>query len=153
MNNPSANFVNGVTVAIDGAAALAVATPERPDPVALSGALTLPPLSIAKHLRNDAMSTRVGRRSDLHIVVEVAAAVSTLLRTRRYQGVRIERVALRIKGVRTSLYRRWSSKRHLVAFAVVSQMSRDPAPDTGSLRGDLEAAVPNLVAALTESIG
>ena len=45
--NPRADSVNGVSVAIDGAGALAVATPERPDPVAVAGALTLPALSIA----------------------------------------------------------------------------------------------------------
>ena len=44
---PGADPVNGVTVAIDGEGALAVATPERPDPVTLAGPLTLPPLSIA----------------------------------------------------------------------------------------------------------
>jgi len=34
------------------------------------------------------------------------------------------------------LYRRWPSKRHLVAYSVLSEMGENPAADTGSLRDD-----------------
>jgi AcrR family transcriptional regulator len=74
----------------------------------------------------------------------VVAAVLGVLRSKGYRAVTIENIARRVKRARTSLYRRWPSKRHLVAFAVVSTLGAAPAPDTGSLRTDLTAAVNTL---------
>ena len=55
-----------------------------------------------------------------------------------------------MKRARTSFYRRWPSKRHLVAHAVVAELGVKPAPDTGSLRKDLRAAVGTLLTAFAE---
>ena len=63
------------------------------------------------------------------------------LRQGGYRAVTLESIARRVKRARTSLYRRWPSKRHLVAYCVLSEMGARPAADTGTLRGDLRAAV------------
>jgi AcrR family transcriptional regulator len=81
------------------------------------------------------------------------AAVLEGLRLRGYRGVTIEGIARQVMRARTSLYRRWPSKRHLVADAVVAELGAQPAPDTGSLRKDLKAAVGTLLTAFSGTMG
>jgi len=90
---------------------------------------------------------QLGRPRDESIDKEVVAAVLDVLRTRGYRAVTIERIAQRVRTARTTIYRRWPSKRHLVAYAVLSEMGASPAADTGVLRLDLEAAVRTLLSA------
>ena len=85
-----------------------------------------------------------GRPRDGHIDSEVVSAVLRLLRTSGYRSVTIEGIAREVRSARTSIYRRWPSKRHLVAYAVISELGDNPAPDTGNLRRDLEGAVKTL---------
>jgi AcrR family transcriptional regulator len=94
-----------------------------------------------------------GRPKNPCIDAEVVAAVLERLRLRGYRGVTIEGVARQVKRARTSLYRRWPSKRHLVADAVVAELGSQPAPDTGSLRKDLKAAVGTLLTAFSGTMG
>lgn len=94
-----------------------------------------------------------GRPKNPSIDAEVVAAVLEGLRLRGYRGVTIEGVARQIKRARTSLYRRWPSKRHLVADAVVAELGVQPAPDTASLRKDLKAAVGTLLTAFSGTLG
>ncbi len=94
-----------------------------------------------------------GRPKNERIDVEVVAAVLKGLRLRGYRGVTMEGVARQVKRARTSLYRRWPSKRHLVADAVVAELGAEPAPDTGSLRKDLEAAVGTLLNGFAGPLG
>src|SRR5271156_1934657 len=94
-----------------------------------------------------------GRPKNDCIDIEVVAAVLEGLRLRGYRGVTIEGVARQVKRARTSLYRRWPSKRHLVADAVVAELGAQPAPDTGSLRKDLKAAVGTLLSAYSGTLG
>jgi AcrR family transcriptional regulator len=79
----------------------------------------------------------------------VVAAVLMTLRSGGYRAVTIEGIARRVRRARSSLYRRWPSKRHLVAFALVSELGASPAADTGTLRGDLQAAVTTLLHGFT----
>ncbi len=65
----------------------------------------------------------------------------------------VDGIARKVKRARTSLYRRWPSKRHLVAYSVLSEMGENPAADTGSLREDLEAAVGTLLHAFAGPLG
>ena len=88
-----------------------------------------------------------GRPRDENIDAQVVSAVLQVLRTHGYRAVTIERIARKVGTARTTIYRRWPSKRHLVAYAVLSEMGASPAADTGELRGDLEAAVRNLLRA------
>lgn len=101
----------------------------------------------------DRPNALLGRPRDESIDAEVVAAVLQLLKTRGYRAVTIEGIAGRVKRARTSLYRRWPSKRHLVAYAVVSEMGASPAADTGALRKDLEAAVRTLLRAFAGPLG
>ena len=94
-----------------------------------------------------------GRPKNECIDIEVVAAVLEGLRLRGYRGVTIEGIARQVKRARTSLYRRWPSKRHLVADAVVAELGAQPAPDTGSLRKDLRAAVGTLLTAFAGTLG
>jgi AcrR family transcriptional regulator len=88
-----------------------------------------------------------GRPRDESIDVEVVSAVLQALRTGGYGAVTIEGIADRVQRARSSIYRRWPSKRHLVAYAVVSELGASPAADTGSLQADLHAAVRTLLRA------
>lgn len=83
----------------------------------------------------------------------MVAAVIQTLQTRGYRAVTIEGIARKIGRARTSLYRRWRSKRHLVAYAVLRELGEQPAPDTGALRDDLTAAVERLRRAFAGTLG
>lgn len=95
----------------------------------------------------------LGRPRDARIDSEVVSAVLDALKRGGYRAVTIDGVARRVARARSSLYRRWPSKRHLVAYAVVSEMGDNPATDTGSVRGDLEAAVSTLLHAFRGPLG
>lgn len=63
-----------------------------------------------------------------------------ILQAQGYAGLTIEGVAADAKVGRPTIYRRWPSKPALaVAALVTSNRLALPAPDTGSLRGDLVA--------------
>jgi AcrR family transcriptional regulator len=62
-----------------------------------------------------------------------------------YRAITMQGIARKTGRGRASLYRRWPSKRHLVAYAVVSELGANPTPDTGSLRLDLVRAVETLI--------
>jgi AcrR family transcriptional regulator len=94
-----------------------------------------------------------GRPRDERIDSEVVSAVLSVLGSRGYEAVTMEGIASRVKRARSSIYRRWPSKRHLVAYAVVSEMGGNPAADTGSLRRDLKAAVSTLLNAFAGPLG
>ena len=94
--------------------------------------------------RNAPSWQRFGRPRDGRIDSEVVSAVLSVLKRGGYRAVTIDGIARKVGRARSSLYRRWPSKRHLVAYAVVNEMGENPAADTGGLRGDLEAAVGTL---------
>ena len=94
-----------------------------------------------------------GRPKDSRIDEDVVLAVLNALKAKGYRHVTIERIARSVKRARTSLYRRWPSKRHLVAYAVVTTLEAEPAPDTGSLRRDLICAVDTLRRAFSGPLG
>src|SRR5215469_14071244 len=95
----------------------------------------------------------LGRPRDERIDTEVVSAVLSVLRKRGYRAVTIDGIARKVKRARTSIYRRWPSKRHLVAYAVVSELGPSPAPDTGRLEDDLGAAVRTLHDAFAGPLG
>lgn len=100
-----------------------------------------------------ALEPSLGRPRDDRIDTEVVSSVLSVLRTRGYAAVTIDGIARKVKRARTSLYRRWPSKRHLVAYAVVSEMGDNPAADTGRLHEDLQAAVGTLLSAFAGPLG
>lgn len=90
------------------------------------------------------MKPALGRPRNQNIDRQVVSAVLRVLRTRGYRAVTIDGIARSVRRSRASLYRRWPSKPHLVADCIVSTLGPSPAPDTGSLRNDLLAAVDTL---------
>jgi AcrR family transcriptional regulator len=96
---------------------------------------------------------RSGRPRDGRIDSEVVSAVLDALKKGGYRAVTIDSVARRVGRARSSLYRRWPSKRHLVAYAVVNEMGDNPAADTGSVLPDLEAAVSTFLRAFVGPLG
>lgn len=100
-----------------------------------------------------AATNGIGRPRDDRIDAEVVSAVLQALNEGGYRGVTIDGIARRVGRARTSIYRRWPSKRNLVAYAVVSEMGDNPAADSGSVRGDLEVAVGTLLKAFAGPLG
>ena len=96
---------------------------------------------------------RLGRPVDTSIDHSVVQAVLSELSHNGYRSITMERIARKVGCARASLYRRWPSKRHLVAFAVVTELSANPSPDTGSLRKDLIAAVQTLITGFHGPLG
>lgn len=71
---------------------------------------------------------------------DILRVVIDELRDHGYSGVTYDGVARRAQTSKPVLYRRWRSRAHLVVDALTAQLpSVSPAPDTGSLRGDLIA--------------
>src|ERR1017187_2466021 len=69
-------------------------------------------------------------------------ATNELLKERGFVDLTIDEVAQRAKGSKTTIYRRWPTKGTLVFEAFSAEfLARQPLPDTGSLRGDLLAAL------------
>jgi AcrR family transcriptional regulator len=65
------------------------------------------------------------------------------------RGLSMEAIAARAGVGKATIYRRWKSKEALFAEAV-QQMARTPqAPDTGTVRGDIEAATTAVVDRMT----
>ena len=103
--------------------------------------------------RTSVLPKVIGRPRDTRIDSQVVAAVLSVLQKGGYRAVTIDGIAKDVGRARTSLYRRWPSKRHLVAYAVVSELGENPAEDTGSLRGDLLSAVATLRRAFRGPLG
>jgi len=104
-------------------------------------------------MRSTGLTKTTGRPRDTRIDMEVISAVIAVLRKGGYGAVTIDGIAKNVGRARSSLYRRWPSKRHLVAYAVVGELGENPAADTGTLRGDLLSAVTTLWRAFRGPLG
>jgi AcrR family transcriptional regulator len=72
----------------------------------------------------------------------ILAAATELLEEQGFAQFTIEEVASRAKVGKATIYRRWPTKGTLAFDAFQAQfLVRQPVPDTGSLRGDLLAAL------------
>jgi AcrR family transcriptional regulator len=93
-----------------------------------------------------------GRPRDPATDQAILAAAGDLLASRGLDGMSIEEVAARAGVGKATIYRRWSSK-GLLALDAFMLMFREqqPPPDTGSLRGDLTAALRAWVQAVTST--
>ena len=82
----------------------------------------------------------------------ILAATVDLLASRGLAAMSIEEVAARAGVGKATIYRRWSSKGLLALDAfVTSFQEQQPLPDTGTLRGDLIAALTAWVRAVTQT--
>jgi AcrR family transcriptional regulator len=76
-------------------------------------------------------------------------AVAAIITENEIGGLTIEAVAQQAGVARTTLYRRWPTRSALIADLLVSRASVEiPAPDTGTLEGDLTALTTAAAAAL-----
>lgn len=83
-----------------------------------------------------------GRRPDPAREAAILDAAEELLIEDGYERLSFEGVASRAGASRATIYRRWSSKQELVAATLSHRVAKKEAvPDTGSVRGDLIAAI------------
>ena len=86
-----------------------------------------------------------GRKRDASLDARILDAALEVLAEQGYDGMTMDAVAARANAGKATVYRRWPSKTHLVYDAIVRMGQRDvqldSLPDTGSLRGDIEASV------------
>jgi AcrR family transcriptional regulator len=80
-----------------------------------------------------------GRRLDASRDAALRDAALELLAEIGYDRLSIDAVAARAKASKMTIYRRWSGKAELVIDAIASLRKPGEIPDTGTLRGDLEA--------------
>lgn len=80
-----------------------------------------------------------GRQLDASRDAALRDAALELLAEIGYDRLSIDAVAARAKASKMTIYRRWSGKAELVADAISCLKKPGEVPDTGSLRGDLEA--------------
>jgi AcrR family transcriptional regulator len=84
-------------------------------------------------------------------VAAVHAATLELLTEIGYESLQLPDVAKRAQVNKTTVYRRWPTKAALVADLLVSFTKSNVAtPDTGSLQGDLEQLLGDIVTALAD---
>src|SRR5580692_10112751 len=106
-----------------------------------------PPGAHSRHDERRTMSTakisevehHAGRPLDASRDIALREAALELLTEIGYDRLTIEAVASRARASKTTIYRRWTGKAELVVDALNGLRSTAPVPDTGSLRGDLEA--------------
>lgn len=78
-----------------------------------------------------------GRPRDAEADQRILHAARDLLLSKGYASLSIDEVAERAGSAKTTLYRRWPTKDHLI-LSVIAQMQEDvPIPDSGDLRADL----------------
>jgi AcrR family transcriptional regulator len=71
----------------------------------------------------------------------ILRATQEILAQVGYEQLTIEAVAARARASKNTIYRRWPSKPELVTAAILALRPESPFPDSGSLRGDVRAAV------------
>lgn len=93
-----------------------------------------------------AETRRPGRPRDARADEAILAATLELLGQVGLAGISIEAVASTAGVGKATIYRRWPSKEALVLHAMLQAAQPPDTPDTGSLRGDLEAYLLDVVA-------
>jgi AcrR family transcriptional regulator len=93
---------------------------------------------VGSHEAHEAATHR-GRQRDATRDAALRDAALELLAEIGYDRLSIDAVAARAKASKMTIYRRWSGKAELVVDALSSLRKPGDVPDTGSLRGDLDA--------------
>lgn len=87
------------------------------------------------------------------VVADVMLATAEELGRVGYAALRVEDVAERAGVNKTTIYRRWPTKPSLVSASLRHHGNVGDFPDTGSLHGDLVAAVGSMLALWSSPIG
>jgi AcrR family transcriptional regulator len=85
------------------------------------------------------MMVKTGRPRAEALDTAILDAAADLVIAEGYQAASIEAIARTAGTTRPAVYRRHGSRGHLVVTAMGRRFGLDPAPDTGSLSGDLLA--------------
>lgn len=95
-----------------------------------------------------------GRPRDPEADGRILAAASSLILLRGFESMTVDEVASNAGVGKATVYRRWSRKEDL-AVAAMEQLYRDemPSPDTGSIRGDLQAMVTSVLTFVNSPAG
>jgi AcrR family transcriptional regulator len=80
-----------------------------------------------------------GRHLDASRDEALRAAALKLLGEIGYDRLTVDKIAASAGAGKATIYRRWSGKAELVVDALTYEKNAEPIPDTGSLRGDLDA--------------
>src|SRR5271169_3525742 len=99
----------------------------------------MPPAPTSGPLTVDENEHHGGRPLDASRDIALRAAALELLAEIGYDRLTIDSVAARAHSSKTTIYRRWSGKAELIVDALNCRKGSSAVPDTGSLRGDLEA--------------
>jgi AcrR family transcriptional regulator len=84
----------------------------------------------------------------------VLAATLAELTAAGYAALTVDNVARRAGVHKTTVYRRWPDREHLVVDALIDAIAREmPIPDTGTVEGDLRVLARALVGWLTSPTG
>jgi AcrR family transcriptional regulator len=82
----------------------------------------------------------------------ILQAATQILAERGLGGMSMEEVAARAGVAKTTVYRRWTSRGALALDAFLAEFqSQQPLPDTGTLRGDLLAALRAWIKSVTQT--
>ncbi len=93
---------------------------------------------------------RRGRPRDAGVDERVLTVTWDLLLAGGYAGLNIDEVAERAAVAKTTLYRRWPTKDHLIIAVVTRMIPPVPVPDTGDLCHDLTEFAVALTAVLAQ---
>jgi AcrR family transcriptional regulator len=93
-------------------------------------------------------TARRGRPRDGAVDQRVLSAAWELLHAGGYAALNMDEVAVRAAVAKTTLYRRWPTKDHLVIAVAARILGEVPIPDTGDLRHDLTEFASALAASL-----
>jgi AcrR family transcriptional regulator len=105
--------------------------------------------------REKARRRDAGRARGLPVADAVLAKTLEELAVHGLEGLSVERIARAADLNKTSVYRRWPTKEALVVAALEGMLEHVEAqlPDTGSLRGDLEALLLPIAHAIEQPVG
>lgn len=102
----------------------------------------------------EAAAGNQGRPRDPRTDRAILDATVAVVAERGFARLTVDEVALRAGVGKATIYRRWPSKLPLVIESVC-QLSDEkvPVPDSGTLRGDVQALIESFVGALTSPLG
>lgn len=84
-------------------------------------------------------SARTGRPRDRAVDEAIIETTRRLILSEGYAAITVERVAREAGTTRPAVYRRYRGRGELLLALLVERFGVDPAPDTGTLEGDLHA--------------
>ncbi|MFD5559594.1 TetR/AcrR family transcriptional regulator [Kitasatospora griseola] len=90
----------------------------------------------------------MARPRDTAVDARVLEAARVLLRERGYAGFALDEAATRAEVARTTVYRRWPGKDHLVVAAFATMFETAPIRETGDVRADLTGTLTAIAAGL-----